>query len=464
LAGYLDDPTVALVQSPHDFYNHDSAQHYELGRHEQSVFYSVILPGKDRHGAAFWCGSAALIRRSALMDIGGVATDTIAEDFHTTIKLQRHGWGTRYHDEVLVQGLAPHDLDSYLLQRDRWARGNLAVFTTPESPLRARELTVQQRLSYFASLAAYLAGPARALMIVVLAAVVWTGALPMHATALTLGVLWLPQIALGLLAAQALGRGFNRMAESVHFELCTAEIHLRALRCIVRPGRTPFKVTPQEGVDLGGWRAVRKLELAVLLTVALGLGLVLRAGHALGWMPFPTLPGLAAWVVPIVAVVELRRCARTLYLVGRRRQRRAEYRVSTQLDAVLAVGEHEGPVRLVDLAVSGVGFESAVPFAIGMPATMKVELPLVVDGARHVQLPIEVRSCRPSGSVWFVGARMTEPSPGARDAVIEYCHVVYPFRRLRGRPSVDLLTVPADAWRDLFPAPHASMRVAPAAA
>jgi hypothetical protein len=58
---------------------------------------------------------------------------------------------------------------------------------------------------------------------------------------------------------------------------------------------------------------------------------------------------------------------------------------------------------------------------------------------------------------------MTEPSPGARDAVIEYCHVVYPFRRLRGRPSVDLLTVPADAWRDLFPAPHASMRVAPAA-
>ena len=72
-----------------------------------------------------------MIRRSALLEVGGVAVETIAEDFHTTIKLHRAGWKSRYHDEVLVQGLAPHDLDGYLLQRDRWARGNLAVFTTP---------------------------------------------------------------------------------------------------------------------------------------------------------------------------------------------------------------------------------------------------------------------------------------------------------------------------------------------
>jgi hypothetical protein len=59
--------------------------------------------------------------------VGGVSTETIAEDFHSTIKLHRAGWTTRYHDEVLVQGIAPHDLDGYLLQRDRWARGNNLV-------------------------------------------------------------------------------------------------------------------------------------------------------------------------------------------------------------------------------------------------------------------------------------------------------------------------------------------------
>jgi len=120
LVGYFEDPAVGLVQSPHDFSNQDSVQHYAVGRHEQSLFYHVICPGKDRHGAAFWCGSAAVIRREALLQIGGVATETIAEDFHTTIRMQRHGWVSRYHDEVLVQGLAPHDLDGYLLQRGRW--------------------------------------------------------------------------------------------------------------------------------------------------------------------------------------------------------------------------------------------------------------------------------------------------------------------------------------------------------
>ena len=75
-----------------------------------------------------------LILRQALEGIGGIATETIAEDFHTTIRLHGQGWHTRYHDETLVQGLAPHDLATYLLQRDRWARGNLAVLRTPENP------------------------------------------------------------------------------------------------------------------------------------------------------------------------------------------------------------------------------------------------------------------------------------------------------------------------------------------
>src|SRR4051812_33125584 len=102
MVGYFDDERMALVQSPHDFFNHDSVQHYVVGRHEQSLFYRVVCPGKDRHGAAYWCGSAALISRQALLEIGGVATETIAEDFHTTIRMQRYGWKSRYHDEVLV--------------------------------------------------------------------------------------------------------------------------------------------------------------------------------------------------------------------------------------------------------------------------------------------------------------------------------------------------------------------------
>ena len=288
--GYFDDAGVALVQTPHEFYNHDSIQHYEVGRHEQSVFYSVICPGKDRHNAAFWCGSGALIRRSALLGIGGVAVATIAEDFHTTIKLHRAGWKTRYHDEVLIQGLAPHDLAAYLLQRDRWARGNLAVFTTPESPLRARELSAAQRLSYFASLTAYLAGPMRLLMLLTLAAVVWSGQLPLTATPLTIGLLWAPATLLTIIAGSALCRGYQRIADTTHFELCTAQIFARALRCVVRPGRATFKVTPKEGVDLGGLAAIRQLSWVVAITALLAIGLVVRVLDEAGVPLVPNLP------------------------------------------------------------------------------------------------------------------------------------------------------------------------------
>jgi cellulose synthase (UDP-forming) len=207
MVGYFDDERMALVQSPHDFFNHDSVQHYVVGRHEQSLFYRVVCPGKDRHGAAYWCGSAALIRRQALLEIGGVTTETIAEDFHTTIRVQRHGWRSRYHDEVLVQGLAPHDLDGYLLQRDRWARGNLAVFTLSESPLRAKELQPLQRLSYFVSLFAYLAPPMRLLLMATLGLVMWTGELPMKISVMALAALWLPYVTLNLGAGSALARG-----------------------------------------------------------------------------------------------------------------------------------------------------------------------------------------------------------------------------------------------------------------
>ncbi len=301
LAGYFDDERMAIVQTPHDFFNHDSVQHYVVGRHEQSLFYRVVCPGKDRHHAAYWCGSGALINRHALVAIGGVATETIAEDFHTTIRLIRNGWRTAYHDEILVQGLAPHDLDGYLLQRDRWARGNLAVFRLPESPLRARTLSPLQRLSFLASLLAYLAPPMRLLLLLTLGLVLWTGELPMKISVAALAALWVPSLLLNLGAGAALARGYMRIPETAHYELLTMEIYTRALRCALIPGRTAFKVTPKQGRDGGGIPALRKLHLVLFCTALLGLGTLLRLLDLAGAGPCPTCRGSRRWSSPCSA-------------------------------------------------------------------------------------------------------------------------------------------------------------------
>jgi cellulose synthase (UDP-forming) len=459
LVGYFEDPQVALVQTPHDFSNQDSIQHYAVGRHEQSLFYHAILPGKDRHGAAFWCGSAAVMRRVALLDIGGVATETIAEDFHTTIRLQRHGWSSRYHDEVLVQGLAPHDLDGYLLQRDRWSRGNLAVFTLPESPLRAKELTPLQRLSYFASLAAYLAPPMRLLLLVTLALVLWAGWLPMKIDALGLALLWLPAVALNLAAGSALARGYMRIAETTHYELLTMGIYVRALRCAVFPGRTAFKVTPKEGVDLGGAHALGRLKMACALALALASGIVMRALDFAGVGPLPDLPPIAEIVIPLLALLELRRILRTLVLVAGRRQRRLIYRFEGEAPALCLTSGGSIPGRLLDANAAGLGLLTTAPIDVGAQVPIQLQLE-DSEGATHdVHVVAEVRSCRPGRGAFVLGTRIVELAPAARVALMEWCYVVCSHQEVRGRRPGVRPVEPA-APRPLVPQPAASLEPA----
>lgn len=65
--GYFDDPAVALVQTPQEFSNVATGD--PLGS-QAPLFYGPIQQGKDGWNAAFFCGSNAILRRDALMQLG----------------------------------------------------------------------------------------------------------------------------------------------------------------------------------------------------------------------------------------------------------------------------------------------------------------------------------------------------------------------------------------------------------
>ena len=65
--GYFRDPLVALVQTPQVFYNVPKGDPFNS---QAELFYGPIQRGKDGWNAAFFCGSNAMIRREALMQIG----------------------------------------------------------------------------------------------------------------------------------------------------------------------------------------------------------------------------------------------------------------------------------------------------------------------------------------------------------------------------------------------------------
>jgi cellulose synthase (UDP-forming) len=87
--GYFDDPAVALVQTPQFFTNVTSAD--PLGS-QAPLFYGPIQQGKDGWNAAFFCGSNAVLRRDALMQLGlvGYVRETersVREALHASRRL-----------------------------------------------------------------------------------------------------------------------------------------------------------------------------------------------------------------------------------------------------------------------------------------------------------------------------------------------------------------------------------------
>ncbi|CAN5883716.1 hypothetical protein BH11PSE6_BH11PSE6_08300 [soil metagenome] len=146
------DAKLALVQTPHHFYSPDPVQR-NLGTvrelpGEGDLFYGAVQKGNDLWNAAFFCGSCAIIRREALDDIGGFAFETVTEDAHTALKLQRRRWGTAFLGIRLSAGLATERLVLHIGQRIRWARGMTQILRI-DNPLTGRGLSWQQRLCYF---------------------------------------------------------------------------------------------------------------------------------------------------------------------------------------------------------------------------------------------------------------------------------------------------------------------------
>ncbi|MEO0541564.1 MAG: glycosyltransferase, partial [Cyanobacteria bacterium P01_A01_bin.105] len=136
--GFFLDPQVSLVQTPHWFYNPDPFERNLLTRGRVPVgnelFYKVVQKGNDYWNSAFFCGSAAVIRRHHLLAVGGIATETVTEDCHTSLRLHALGYRSVYYDKILIAGLAPETFASYVGQQVRWARG-MAQILRLENPL-----------------------------------------------------------------------------------------------------------------------------------------------------------------------------------------------------------------------------------------------------------------------------------------------------------------------------------------
>ncbi len=258
--GFFRDPKVALVQVPQQYHNLDSVQHrvsWKARRMygEQDAFFNLVMPGKDHWNAAFFCGTGAVLRRTALEPHGGILTGTITEDLHTSIVLHSEGWKSVYLNETLVTGLAPMDLKSFETQRLRWAEGNLRV-AGYVNPLTTPGLTVAQRISYIASLYHWTIGVPKLIYYLAPPWILFSGTFPIANFDRTFVAIYLCFLGTLVGAYTVASRGKGRLLLDELFNMVSFFTLIRALKRVAvgrgRPGA--LRGHPEERPERAGPR------------------------------------------------------------------------------------------------------------------------------------------------------------------------------------------------------------------
>lgn len=329
MGAFLKDERCSLVQTPHHFFSDDPFERNLATRgavpNEGRLFYGIVQDGNDLWNAAFFCGSCAVLRRTALEEVGGVAIETVTEDAHTALKMHRRGWNSVYLKVVQAAGLATESLSGHVGQRIRWARGMTQIFRV-DNPIFGRGLSLGQRICYASAMLHFLYGIPRIIFLLAPMCYLFFGLHIVQAAALSICAYVLPHIAHANIANSRIQGKYRHSFWSDVYEAVLAwYVALPTTLAFINPRYGKFNVTTKGGLieqSFFDW-SISKPYLVLLSVNFLGfVAGVLRYFYGpvhemgalifnLGWTTF-NLAVLGAAVAVATEVKQVRRTHRVL--------------------------------------------------------------------------------------------------------------------------------------------------------
>lgn len=269
--GWFVDERIAIVQGPQAFYN-SGAFDDDGVTGEQGLFFNVMMPARHYAGAGpFWCGSTSLLRVAALAEVGGVATETITEDMHTTLKLIRRGWRTVYHHQTLAVGLAPATPQQYLVQRRRWGMGAMQVLMHERLWAAKRWMSWRNFQEYLTGTLWWLEGVATLIAFAVPAAVLLSGAQTSTAGPLAFATAFTLMFSLRMWGAKRLLRKQIHWPTAFALRILRIPVGLACLWWLVTRTHLRFEVTPKAGA---GGRSRGRVPLVVVAVLCATVAII----------------------------------------------------------------------------------------------------------------------------------------------------------------------------------------------
>lgn len=356
---FIKEEKMAMLQTPHHFFSPDPFER-NLGRfrrtpNEGSLFYGLVQDGNDTWDATFFCGSCAVLRRSALDEIGGIAVETVTEDAHTSLRLHRRGYKSAYIRIPQAAGLATENLSAHISQRIRWARGMVQIFRL-DNPLFGKGLKLVQRLCYANAMLHFLAGIPRLIFLLAPLAFLLFHAYIIYAPALAIALYVLPHMLhTSMTNSRIQGRWRHSFWSEVYETVLAWYIARPTTVALFNPHKGNFNVTAKGGLVAEqhlDWVITRPYMCLVLINLA-GIGMAFwRMANG------PTTEILTVWVSLIWVIYNMVILGGAVAVSVEARQIREAHRVEIAMPAAIARKDgHMVPCTLRDYSDGGVGVE-----------------------------------------------------------------------------------------------------------
>ena len=417
--GYFQaDPKLFLVQTPHQFLNPDPVEKnigsFDVMPSENEMFYSIIQRGLDKWNGSFFCGSAAVLRRVALNEVGGFAGITITEDCETAVELHSRGWNSSYVQEPMIAGFQPETFTSFIGQRSRWCQGMLQILIL-KRPAFKRGLSMPQRLAYLSIMLNWLFPMSRFMFMIAPAFFILFDLHIYNASfdeflAFTVFSLVASTMMQNYIFGTVRWPWMSELYEYVQsYHLSRAIISV-----LLKPHSPSFNVTNKAETleedffsDSGWFHLVTFLFL--LVTVIVGVWRLMQESGT----------NELLYVVGFWALFNLVIAGLGLGAVAERRQRRRHYRMpyaGGPVQAVLEVGENRYFGSIKDIAIGGLCVDMPMsenaPLETVIGQTVKLSL---VKGRRREDrvlhtFNVDVRWSAPTGENASVGLEFHQPN------------------------------------------------------
>ncbi len=166
---------IALVQGPQDYRDAHQNVFKAMAYEEYRGFFQIGMVERNEYNAIIQHGTMTIVRKNALVEVGGWSEWCITEDTELGLKLFEAGYGAAYIAESMGKGVMPDTLDAFMGQRYRWVYGAMQIMKHHAASvfLGRSKLSWAQRYQFLVGWLPWISDGLG--MIVTYMALIWTG-------------------------------------------------------------------------------------------------------------------------------------------------------------------------------------------------------------------------------------------------------------------------------------------------